>query len=225
MSGLTTVTAYTTDVVSDNEVKLALRIPTSDSTHDTLIGTCKDAATSVVMEMTQRTFTQETLKLGIDAYPYGYGFGDDANFPNTEGLTVGPYMDGANRVIYLPRPPLISIDHVKTYDADSTATTIAASTYYVDNLAPIPRIILKSGNTWTNLLRVANAIEVTYKAGYGTAASSVPVPIKQAIITMAVNYFENPEPILKGETTNNVSGLITSLLRPYRVSRFGIGFS
>ena len=39
MSGLITVTSYTTDVVTDSEVKLALRIPTGDSTHNTLIGT------------------------------------------------------------------------------------------------------------------------------------------------------------------------------------------
>ena len=92
MSGLTTTTSYTTDVVSTNEVKSALRIPDSDSTHNTLIGTCRDVATKVVMEMLQRTLTKETLKLGLDAYPYGYGSADDS-LPYTEGITVGPYMN------------------------------------------------------------------------------------------------------------------------------------
>tara|TARA_R110002033_G_scaffold13462_1_gene40130 strand:+ start:464 stop:1138 length:675 start_codon:yes stop_codon:yes gene_type:complete len=224
MSGLTTTTSYTTDVVSTNEVKSALRIPDSDSTHNTLIGTCRDVATKVVMEMLQRTLTKETLKLGLDAYPYGYGSADDS-LPYTEGITVGPYMNRIGNAIYLPRPPLISVTHVKTFDDSNNATTVAASTYYVDSQSPIPRIILRTGQTWDNLLRVANAIEVTYEAGYGTAASTVPTPIKQAITVMAVNYFENPEPILKGESTSNVSGLISSLLRPYKVTRFGIGFS
>ena len=207
MSGLTTVTAYTALPVTDNDVKIALRIPTSDSTHDTLIGTCRSAATKIVMELTQRTLTQETLKLGLDAYPYGYGFYDDNSLPNTEGLTV------------------TSVTHVKTYDDDDTATTVASSKYYVDLQSPIPRVILRTGETWDNLLRVANAIEVTYVAGYGTAASDVPQPLKTAITSLAVHYFENPEPLLKGESATRVSGVIESLLRPYRVSRFGIGFS
>ena len=225
MSGLTTVTAYTALPVTDNDVKIALRIPTSDSTHDTLIGTCRSAATKIVMELTQRTLTQETLKLGLDAYPYGYGFYDDNSLPNTEGLTVGPYMQRIGNAIYLPRPPVTSVTHVKTYDDDDTATTLASSKYYVDLQSPIPRVVLRTGETWDNLLRVANAIEVTYVAGYGTAASDVPQPLKTAITSLAVHYFENPEPLLKGESATRVSGVIESLLRPYRVSRFGIGFS
>lgn len=222
MSGLTTVTAYSVLPVTDNDVKIALRIPTSDSTHDTLIGTCRSAATTMVMELTQRTLTKETLKIGLDAYPYGY---NDNSLPNTEGITVGPYLNRIGNAIYLPRPPLTSVTHVKTYDDDDTATTLASSKYYVDSQSPIPRVILRTGETWDNLLRVANAIEVTYVAGYGTSASDVPQPLKSAIVAMAVNYFENPEPILKGESTSNVSGLIESLIRPFRVSRFGIGFS
>jgi|TARA_R110002020_G_scaffold353089_2_gene566072 uncharacterized phiE125 gp8 family phage protein len=225
MSGLTTVTAYTVLPVTDTDVKRALRIPTSDSTHDTLIGTCRSAATKIVMELTQRTLTQETLKLGLDAYPYGYGFADDNSLPYTEGITVGPYQDRIGRAIYLPRPPVTSVTHVKTYDDDDTATTLASSKYYVDLQSPIPRVILRTGETWDNLLRVANAIEVTYVAGYGTSASDVPQAIKSAIVTLSVNYFENPEPIIKGESATRISGLVESLIRPFRVSRFGIGFS
>tara|TARA_R100001377_G_scaffold61786_1_gene37750 strand:+ start:84 stop:749 length:666 start_codon:yes stop_codon:yes gene_type:complete len=221
MSGLSTVTAYSTDPVTSSDVKIALRIPTGDSTHNTLITSCINAATKIIMENTQRTLTQETLKLGLDALPYN----ETASYPYSEGLTVAPFMSKIGRALYLPRPPLISITHVKTFDDSDNSTTLAASTYYIDKQNPIPRVILRTGQTWDNLLRVANAIEVTYVAGYGTNAGTVPAPLKQAITVLAVNYFENPEPILKGESTSIVSGLIESLIRPYKVTRFGIGFS
>jgi len=229
MSGLTTVTGYTTDPISTNDVKLALRIPTGDATHDTLIGACKDAAIRTCMEYLQRTFTTETLQLGVDASPYNNSRDWDNNsygaLPMSEGLTTGPYMSISNREIYLPRPPLVSVSSIKTYDDSDTATTVSASTYYVDTQSPIGRVVLRTGSTWDNLLRVANAIEVTYVAGYGANATDVPAPIQRAMIIMATNYFENPEPVLKQESTNVVSGLLQSLLRPYQVSRFGIGFS
>ena len=75
------------------------------------------------------------------------------------------------------------------------------------------------------MLRVANSMEITYVAGYGSSSGDVPIAIRQAIITMAVNIFENPEPIIKGESATRVSGVLESLLRPYKVRRFGIGFS
>jgi len=220
MSGVTVETVRTVDPVSSTEVKLALRIPTSDTTHDDLIGDVLQAATETVQNYLQRTLTKETLKLSLDAIPY-----QDDMLPQVEGLTTGPYLTRVARSVTLPRPPLTSVTSVKTYTDDDTATTMASSTYYVDTASEIGRVVLRTGSTWGSMLRVANALEVVYIAGYGTAATDVPKPIRQAITNLAVNYFENPEPQIKGETSTIVSGILHSNLRPYRVSRFGIGYN
>lgn len=221
MSGVTVVTPASADPIEDNEIKRALRIPTSDSTHDNLISTARTTAIQTVESYLGRSLINRTLKLSLDALPYE----DDGDFPISEGLSVAPYMSRIARNIYLPRPPLVSVTHIKTFDDSDTATTIATSKYYVDASTDAGRVVLRTGQVWGSMLRVANSMEITYVAGYGSASGNVPIAIRQAIISMAVNYFENPEPILKGEGSSPVSGIIQSLLRPYTVRRFGIGYS
>tara|TARA_Y100000114_G_scaffold129205_1_gene126525 strand:+ start:49 stop:711 length:663 start_codon:yes stop_codon:yes gene_type:complete len=220
MSGVTVVTPASANPIEDNEVKRALRIATSDSTHDNLISTARSTATAIVAEYLGRSLINQTLKLSLDALPY-----ENENIPIQEGVSVGPYMSYIARAIHLPKPPLQSVTHIKTFNDSDTATTLATSVYYVDTNSEIGRAVLRRGEVWGEMLRVANSMEITYVAGYGSASGDVPIAIRQAIITMAVNIFENPEPIIKGESATRVSGVLESLLRPYKVRRFGIGFS
>jgi len=220
MSGITIVTPASVDPVSNNDVKIALRIPTSDSTHDTLIGTVRGVATEIVQNYLGRSLTNQTLKLSLDSLPY-----EDDNLPAYEGIVTAPYMTRIARSINLPQPPIISVTSVKTFNDSDTATTISASKYYVDASTDAGRVVLRTGQVWGEMLRVANSMEITYVAGYGTSSGVVPLGIRQAIISLSVFYFENPEAVVKGETANPVSGAIQSLLRPYAVRRFGIGFS
>tara|TARA_R100000654_G_scaffold66676_4_gene95006 strand:+ start:1908 stop:2570 length:663 start_codon:yes stop_codon:yes gene_type:complete len=220
MSGVTVVTGPSAQPVEDNEIKRALRIATDDSTHNNLIGTARSTATAIVSEYLGRSLINQTLKLSLDALPY-----ENENIPIQEGVSVGPYMSFISRAIHLPKPPLQSVTHIKTFNDSDTATTLATSVYYVDTNSEIGRAVLRRGEVWGEMLRVANSMEITYVAGYGSASGDVPIAIRQAIITMAVNIFENPEPIIKGETATRVSGVLESLLRPYVVRRFGIGFS
>ena len=220
MSGVTVVTPASAEPIEDNEVKRALRIPTSDSTHDNLISTARATATQIIEDYLGRSLINRTLKLSLDALPY-----EDDNLPNVEGLVTAPYMTKIARNIYLPQPPLVSVTHIKTFNDSDTATTLSTSVYYVDTASDIGRVVLRTGQVWGEMLRVANSIEITYVAGYGSASGNVPIAIRQAIISLAVHYFENPEPIIKGETANPVSGVLHSLLRPFAVRRFGIGFS
>ena len=100
---------------------------------------------------------------------------------------------------------------------------MASSKYYVDTASDYARVVLRQGETWDTALRVANAIEITYEAGYGTATSSVPVAIKQGAIIMASHFFENPDMVVRGDSVNNVPSLVDALWKPYRAMRFGIG--
>jgi len=218
MAGVTIVTAETTDVVTTAEVKTNLRIASSDTTHDTLIGSCRLASIEVAKEYLQKSLINRTLKLSLDNIPFS-----DSVLPNQEGITTGPFLEYRQRSVNLPYSPLVSVSSVKTFDDSDTETTMASSRYYVDTASDYGRVVLRTGETWDDMLRVANAIEITYVAGYGSSASSVPAPIKQGIIVLASHYFENPDMVIKGEGNSVIPTLVNSLWKPYRNSRFGIG--
>jgi len=218
MAGVTIITAEATDVVTTAQVKANLRIASDDSTHDTQIGVCKDASISVAKEYLQKSLINRTLKLSLDNIPYS-----DSILPNKEGITTGPFLEYRQRSVSLPFSPLVSVSSVKTFDDSDTETTMASSRYYVDTASDYGRVVLRTGETWDDMLRVANAIEITYVAGYGSSASDVPSAIKQGIIVLASHYFENPEMTIRGESVTTIPTLVNSLWKPFRNMRFGIG--
>lgn len=63
----------------------------------------------------------------------------------------------------LPRPPVISISSVTTYDVDDTATTVATSNYRLKSFNPARLVAVDGG--WT-LDRTIDALRVRYVAGY-----------------------------------------------------------
>ena len=218
MSGVSIVTGESVDVVTTAQIKSNLRISSSDSTHDTQIEICRDASISVAKEYLQKSLMHRTLKLSLDNIPFS-----DSVLPNTEGITTGPFLEYRQRSVNLPFSPLVSVTHVKTFDDSDNATTMAASRYYVDTASDYGRVILRTGETWDDMLRVGNAIEITYVAGYGSVATSVPAGIRQGIIVLASHYFENPEMVVKGQNATVIPTLVNSLWKPFRNMRFGIG--
>lgn len=218
MAGVKVVTAETVDLISINDIKVALRIATNDDTHNTLLTACKDASISVAKEYLQKSLLKQTLKLALDTIPYA-----DSSLPNKEGITVGPYLQFTKRSITLPFSPIIAVVHIKTFSDSDVATTMNASRYFVDTISEYGRVVLRTGETWDTMLRVANAIEVTYEAGYGTSVSTVPPAIRQGAILMASHYFENPDMVIKGESISSIPSLVNSLWKPFKAMRFGVG--
>ena len=182
MSGVTVDTAEATDLISVTDIKRQLRISTSDSTHDTILAVCRDAAISIAKEFLNRSLINRTLVLYLDNIPY-----QDDVLPDKEGITTGPYLTRRRRSVDFAFSPLVSVTHVKTYDDDDTATTMATSKYYVDTASAVGRVVLRTGETWPDMLRVANSLEVKYVAGYGTATSDVPEPIRQGALLKAAH--------------------------------------
>ena len=218
MSGVTIVTGESVDVVTTAQIKSNLRISSSDSTHDTQIEICRDASISVAKEYLQKSLMQRTLKLSLDNIPFS-----DSVLPNTEGITTGPFLEYRQRSVNLPFSPLVSVTHVKTFNDSDNATTMASSRYFVDTASDYGRVVLRTGETWDDMLRVANAIEITYVAGYGSVATSVPAGIRQGIIVLASHFFENPEMVIKGQNISVIPTLVNSLWKPFRNIRFGVG--
>ncbi len=209
MAGLSVTTAPSTTPITLAEAKSFLRIDTSDD--DTLINTLIGAARNFAEEYTGRTLINTTYKLSLD------GFVED-DIPIKEGLYQAPYMNFYKRYIPLPRPPLVSVTHVKTFTDDDTESTFASSKYYVDTQRNPGRVVLRDGETWATSLRVANAVEITYIGGYGSATSDVPQAIKVGMREHITYLYEH-----RGEVEPNLANfpiIAKQLYQPYRVLSF-----
>ena len=219
MSGVTVVTAESADLISVTDIKRQLRINTSDSTHDTILAVMRDAAIETAKQYLNRSLVNRTLKLSLDTVPY-----QEDVLPNREGITTGPYLTNRKREVSLPFSPLVSVSSVKTYDDDDTATTMATSKYYVDTSSAIGPVILRTGETRPDMLRVGNALEITYVAGYGVAATDTPTSIRQGALILAAHLFENPDLVVRGEGVTQIPSLVNACWNPHRMTRFGVGF-
>lgn len=126
------------------------------------------------------------------------------------GLYLDKFPAGEFR---LPRAPLVSIESVKYFDESNVEQTIDPAQYYVDTISKPGRISPVTG--WPATYPRPNAVSIIFTAGFGTA-ENVPQVIKQAILLMVGDMYENRE-----DTTSAPLSKIPSasehLLRPFRL--------
>ena len=182
MAGLTIVADVSGEPISADNVREYAHI--DDGVETTVINNMIKSSRLYVENYLGRSLLNRTLKLSID-------YVDEVDQPLWEGTRIGPDMAIRRRYIQLPRPPVVSVTHVKTFDDADTETTLASSKYYVDNQREPARIVLRNGETWPTALRVANAIEITYVSGYGASRSNVPEAIIQGLLSHISFMYEN----------------------------------
>lgn len=211
MSGLTITTAPQNEPLDAAETISYLRIDSGVDT--TLVDNLIQAARFWVEDYTNRTLLTTVFTLSLDAI-------GEVDTPLKEGFHTG-YSD-TPRVNYieLPRSPVQSVTSIISYADDNTATTLAASNYFVDTVRVPARVVLRDGGTWPTDLRNANGIEVLYTAGYGDSRSSIPEPIRVAMLEYIAHLYEH-----RGDDEGralNPPALIRSLLQPYIIMRYGV---
>ena len=212
MAGLTVITAPTQEPVTLQEVKEYLRV--DDATDERVVRPFIESARRFCEEHTGRALMTQTLKLSLDAF-------EDSYDPLWEGLRTGPYLNSYKNYVVLPRSPVVSVTHMKTIDDANTATTFPSANYYVDLAREPSRLVLRKGYTFPTDLRVANAIEITYVAGY-TSQYLVPEPIKLGIMQHIAFLYEH-----RGDMYNASQPyppMLRSLYAPYVIHR-GLGSS
>ena len=181
MAGLQITTAPTTEPVTLQEAKEYLRL--GDSTDERILQNFIETARMAAEDHMGRAIMPQTLSYFTDAY-------DELADPLFEGFRTAPYLNYYKNYITLPRPPVVSVTSVSTFNDSDTETTMSSSKYYVDNVREPARIVLRLGETFPTALRVANAIKVVYTAGY-TNAFTVPAPIKIGILEHVAHLYEN----------------------------------
>ena len=183
-----------TPAVSTAEAKAFARV--ADSQQDTAIAEMVKAATQEAERRTGRALIRREIIAVFDAYE------------------AAPPLD-------LPYGPVESVDLFERWDEDTNDwVTLPATDYQVAG----DRIVLSELDAadWPEIERARDALRVTYTAGYGTTADSVPSPIRQAIQHMAAAAYRSQRPPDDGsaafaaiQSNQQARKLAMSLLSPY----------
>ena len=175
--------------VDSTLVKEWLRVDSGDTSQDAVITLLITAARQAVEDYLRRCLVQTTVTWVLDA-------------------------DQTEDPIWLPYPPVASITTVKTFD-DSTgsevATTVAATNY---QLVAGHKLVQRNSGWGTT--RTARAMAIVYVAGYGAAATNVPSAIREAVLRVIANHFEERQGFVVGTSVTKIPADALDLLDRYR---------
>jgi uncharacterized phiE125 gp8 family phage protein len=106
-------------------------------------------------------------------------------------------------LIDLEYPPLIEIVSINTLLAGGAKK-------------PLKRYVLNTNHLMPRLSLGYNhhAIAITYRCGYGDRPTAVPATLRQAVLTVVTQFYEN-----RSQAADLKTPLLQSLLNPFRVMR------
>jgi len=153
--------------VSLADMKLHLKLETTEEDDHTLITTLISAATAYCQEFQHRSYITQTRVLYYDEFPLMFS---------------------------VPYPPLISVTSIVYIDTSGDEQTLDSGQYRVDIGNEPGRITEAYNCTWPATRDVTNAVVLTYSAGYGVAAD-VPDTVKAAIKLLVAHWYEHREAV------------------------------
>lgn len=186
------ITPPATEPVTLPEAKAHLRLESNldDVQVDTLVRTARQ----YVEQVCWRGLVSQTIEYVTDAFP-----SDDGG-------------------IELPFGNLVSVTSVTYVDANGAEQTMPSSDYSVDTVRVPGRVMLAYGKTWPTAREQWDAVKVRYAVGW--AASSVPLPLKHAILLIVSHLYEHRTPEVIGASISQVQFAIDALIWPYRLTEF-----
>ena len=167
--GWKVTTQPATEIFTLQEVKDYLKV--DDSTEDTLISTLLQSARQAAESYLNQALITQTITEKYDRL--------------------------SNPTIYLSVSPVIAVSSFQYKDGVNTTQTYDASNYVVDTFIKPGRLALAYGSTWPTLYGNINDVTITYTAGYGTEPSGVPAQIRQAILLMVTDAYDNRQDYVK----------------------------
>ena len=189
-NSVTRATGPAVEPLTVAEAKLHLRVDISDD--DTYIGTLITAAREWVENYLDRTLITTQLILRA------------AEFPTEE--------------LELARPPMATAGTatavVITYTlADTTTATLSTALYRVDRTTTPGNVAPIINGTWpSDVIEDANAVAVTYWAGYGPTSASVPATIRHAMLMLIGHWYDRRSAVLTGTISKPIEFAVESLL-------------
>lgn len=191
MAGLTLVTAATVEPLTVEEAAKHLRVDGQDELD--YVSALIAVARSQVEERLGRALLNQTWELSLDGFP------------------------ACDRIV-LPRAPLSSVTSVTYVAGDGTSTTWNSADYVVKTFAgptaPRGTLTLAYGASWPVPRSQRDCVAVRFVAGYGADAASVPKPIRQAMLLILADLYEQRQDVVTGTIVNSVRAA-DALLQPY----------
>lgn len=129
--------------------------------------------------------------------------------PATWELLTDEFIEG----IELPKQPIQSITSI-TYRNNTTIATLADTQYLLDTAGG--RLVTLTPD---DAVAGLNSVQIKYVSGY-TGATTVPAPIKQAILMMVGHWYENRQDVVTGTIAPPLPMASQYLLAPYRILSF-----
>lgn len=185
--GLIEVTAPSVEPVTLIEAKAHLAVTHTDD--DTMITSRIVSARRACESISQRSFITTAWKYTLERWP----------------------VCGGARIV-LPRPRLISVSGLTYLDTTGTRQTLSSSLYVVSTAREPAVIIPAYGTTWPGAREFLDSIQVSYTAGYGATAASVPDDIKAAVLLMVGHLYAH-----RGDENQEPPAAVRHLLAPYSV--------
>jgi uncharacterized phiE125 gp8 family phage protein len=167
--GWKVTTAPATEIFTLQEVKDYLKV--DDSTEDTLIGTLLESARQAAESYLNQALITQTITEKLDRLQLS--------------------------TIYLSVSPVISVSSFQYADSNNSTQTFDAANYVVDTFNKPARLSLAYGKSWPTLYGNINDVTITYTAGYSSEPSGVPAQIRQAILLMVTDAYDNRQDYVK----------------------------
>ena len=197
---LTVVSAPTQEPLSLDQVKDQCSIDRTDTTFDEMLTRFIREQREEAETFLNRALITRTLALGLSAWPT------------------------TKAELYLPMAPAQAGDFkVEYYNAQTnTLQEWSADNYELDLNGTDPAVLVPVyGKSFPAVFPRRKAIIITYKAGYGDTAESVPEPIKQAMLFKIGSQFMQREHLLVGTNQSEMDWAYKAKLSPHRIYPFG----
>ncbi len=128
--------------------------------------------------------------------------------PQTLALTLPEFPSG--EPVYLPFPPLISVDSVTYLDSDGADQTLTETTdFRIGREGRVAYIAAAYGKAWPVGRVQGGAVTILYRAGYQAGSPpvvAVPALIKQYLKARLGFYYEHREPVVTGTIATPIPG-------------------
>lgn len=174
--------------VTLQEARAQLRLDADRVEEDAVLEALVRAATEACEAFTRRALIAQGWSLWLDVWPRA-----GARERLWEGVRVGAEaaLLAPRRELALPRPPLLGVSAIVTYDDADQASAYAPANYVVDAASIPGRVVLRAGAAAPAPARAANGIEVRFTAGHGPDPADVPEALRQGIVRLAAHLFEH----------------------------------
>lgn len=121
-------------------------------------------------------------------------------------------------IIEIPMAPLLSVNAVRVKNASGAGEVQPAANYFTDLATRPGRLIWNIAPQPSPGVR-ANGVEIDFTVGFGALASSVPAPLRHAILLLVAHWYEHRDPIEIGSEAARIPAAISDLIAPFRKIR------